>query len=65
LYALLIVKRPRYEPENGGESPDSKKWTLDTIKEKIPAECKATINCGEKCPGNQEAIKMFEVRSLT
>jgi len=48
---------------------DSKKWTLDTFKEKISAECKAAINCGEKCPGikvgYQEAIKMFEVRSLT
>jgi hypothetical protein len=44
-----------------------KKWTLETLKQKIPAECKTAINCEESCPGAevgyQEAIKMFEVSS--
>jgi hypothetical protein len=45
---------------------ESEKWTLQTLKEKIPEECKSPINCEESCPGieveHQEAIKMFEVR---
>jgi len=47
----------------------SKKWTLETLKDKIPAECKSAVNCDEICPGTevgyQDAIKMFEVSSVT
>ena len=43
----------------------SEKWTLDTLKQQIPAECKAAINCEESCPGievgYQDVIKIFEV----
>jgi hypothetical protein len=41
------------------------KWTLDTLKQKIPDECKSAINCEESCPeieaGYQDVIKAFEV----
>jgi hypothetical protein len=44
-----------------------KKWTLETLKEKIPAECKLAIDSEESCPGAevgyQDAINMFEVSS--
>jgi succinate dehydrogenase/fumarate reductase-like Fe-S protein len=44
----------------------AEKWTLETLKEKIPVECKTDINCEEICPnteaGYQEVIKGFEVR---
>lgn len=46
---------------------DSEKWTLQTLQEKVPAECKSAINLKESCPGIEvgylDAIKMFEVRS--
>jgi hypothetical protein len=46
----------------------SKRWTLETLKEKIPAECKSAVNSEEICPGTevgyQDAIKMFEVSSV-
>jgi hypothetical protein len=44
----------------------AEKWTLETLKEKIPVECKTEINCEEICPqieaGYQNVIKGFEVR---
>lgn len=44
---------------------DSMKWTLETLKEKIPAECKSAINHEESCPdieaGYLSTIKKFEV----
>lgn len=44
---------------------DSERWTLETLKQKIPAECKSAISHEESCPeietGYQDAIKIFEV----
>lgn len=44
---------------------DSKKWTVETLKEKVPTNCKSAINCEESCPGievgYQDVIKIFEV----
>jgi hypothetical protein len=44
---------------------DAEMWTQDTLKEKIPTECKTAINCEEDCPGveagYQDVITLFEV----
>jgi hypothetical protein len=43
----------------------SKIWTLETLTDKIPSDCKTAINSEEICPsievGYQDAIKVFEV----
>jgi hypothetical protein len=46
----------------------SKKWTLETLKKKIPEECKSAVNEKEICPdieaGYRDVIKTFEVRTF-
>lgn len=45
--------------------PGLEKWTLETLKDIIPEECKSAVNCKEICPGieakYQDTIKAFEV----
>jgi len=47
------------------ENLESEKWTLETLKAKIPEECKTAISQEEFCPdfesGYQHVIKTFEV----
>jgi hypothetical protein len=44
---------------------ESDRWTLETLREKIPKECKSAINSEESCPdieaGYLDVIKVFEV----
>jgi hypothetical protein len=44
---------------------ESEKWTLETLKGKIPEECKSAVNKEESFPdidaGYQDVIKAFEV----